>query len=372
MEAGATKAEAEAILGCTGASTEGRSDPPPMARAGYHQPSRPAAQGFQSPAAAARIVTANDRADRVRGAPQAIRGQDICPGSGAAQGSSGVQASCPRSGAAQGSSNVQASCPGSGSAQGSPGVQASCPGSGSAQGSPGVQASCPGSGAAQGSSGVQASCPGSGSAQGSPGAQASCPGSGSPRFARRAGKLPRFRLRTRLARRAGKLPRFRRRARFVNVQASCPGSGAAQGSSGVPASCPGSGTIPGSIDVTTARRDQVKVIRVRRSAGEYFGVAQDKARVDEAATDPSAQYRAEGKGVVSVRSAGSDDLCYETPVPEPIGFRPCPAPVSQDPSPEPLGFRPHPASGDPDSLDEAGKVKPGLNNLGARPDHLST
>ena len=34
MEAGATKEEAETILGCTGASKEGRSDPPPLARAG--------------------------------------------------------------------------------------------------------------------------------------------------------------------------------------------------------------------------------------------------------------------------------------------------------------------------------------------------
>ena len=35
MEAGATKEEAEAILGCTGAAKEGRPEPPPLARAGY-------------------------------------------------------------------------------------------------------------------------------------------------------------------------------------------------------------------------------------------------------------------------------------------------------------------------------------------------
>ena len=93
MEAGATKeeAEAEAILGCTGAAGEGRSDPPPLARAGYHRPSRPATQGFQGPAVAARIVNADDRANRVHNAAPRIAGAaQVLPlasahGSGAAQ-----------------------------------------------------------------------------------------------------------------------------------------------------------------------------------------------------------------------------------------------------------------------------------------------
>ena len=92
MEAGATKEEAEAILNCTGAAKEGRSDPPPMARSGYHRPSRPATQAFQGPAVAARIVHANDRATRVLGAVPGATGSGAVPGatgSGAAPGATG-------------------------------------------------------------------------------------------------------------------------------------------------------------------------------------------------------------------------------------------------------------------------------------------
>ena len=80
MEAGATKEEAEAILSCTGASREGRADPPPLARAGLHRPSRPAAQGFQGPAVAARIVNTEDRANRVAGALQDHRNRQAPSG----------------------------------------------------------------------------------------------------------------------------------------------------------------------------------------------------------------------------------------------------------------------------------------------------
>ena len=93
MEAGATKEEAEAILSCAGAAKEGRSDAPPMARAGYHRPSRPATQAFQGPAIAARIVNADDRANRVLGA--AGPGLSAAPGatgSGAVPGATGLSA----------------------------------------------------------------------------------------------------------------------------------------------------------------------------------------------------------------------------------------------------------------------------------------
>ena len=92
MEAGASKEEAEAILGCTGASKEGRA------------PSRPAAQGFQGPAVAARIVHANDRADRARGAEQGVRPTGTpaaMPGSGIAQALAGTPSAMPGSGIAQ-------------------------------------------------------------------------------------------------------------------------------------------------------------------------------------------------------------------------------------------------------------------------------
>ena len=100
MEAGATKAEAEAIL--EGPQLKEDRTLRLLLGQAIIGPSRPAAQGFQGPPVAARIVTANDRADWARGAPRVIRGQDVFPGSGSAQGSSGVPASCPGSGSAQG------------------------------------------------------------------------------------------------------------------------------------------------------------------------------------------------------------------------------------------------------------------------------
>ena len=109
MEAGATKEEAEAILECTGAAREGRAEPPPMARAGHHRPSRPAAQGFQGPAVAARLVHANDRANRV---PNAAQG---APGPGVGQGAFHAGA---LQGAVQGALGPGA---GQGAAQGAPG-----------------------------------------------------------------------------------------------------------------------------------------------------------------------------------------------------------------------------------------------------------
>ena len=114
MEAGATKEEAEAILGCTGAAMEGRAEPPPLARAGHHRPSRPAAQAFQGPAVAARIVHANDRADRVRGAAQGATGSGTGRGAsstGAAQGATG-------SGTGQGASSTGAAQGATGSGTG--------------------------------------------------------------------------------------------------------------------------------------------------------------------------------------------------------------------------------------------------------------
>ena len=75
MEAGASKEEAEAILGCT------RPDGPAQARAGFHRPSRPIAPA--RPAAAARIVRAPDRAGRI---------QEGARGSGTAQGIPGQEA----------------------------------------------------------------------------------------------------------------------------------------------------------------------------------------------------------------------------------------------------------------------------------------
>ena len=71
MDAGASKEEAEAILGCTRAQFDGRSDAPPLARAGFHRPSRPIAP--ERPATAARLVKASDRANWVReGIPEAV------------------------------------------------------------------------------------------------------------------------------------------------------------------------------------------------------------------------------------------------------------------------------------------------------------
>ena len=106
MEAGATKEEAEAILGCTGAVTEGRPEPPPLARSGLHRPSRPAAQGFQGPAVAARIVRTDDRAARVLNAV-GVPGRGAA-GLGATQGAAGSGAgqgvSC--SGIAQGAADL--------------------------------------------------------------------------------------------------------------------------------------------------------------------------------------------------------------------------------------------------------------------------
>ena len=64
MEAGASKEEAEAILGCTRAELDGRPDGPAQARAGYHRPSRPIAPA--RPATAARLVRAPDRANSGR------------------------------------------------------------------------------------------------------------------------------------------------------------------------------------------------------------------------------------------------------------------------------------------------------------------
>ena len=95
MEAGATKDEAETILSCTGAATEGRPEPPPLARSGYNRPSRPAAP--LRIAEAARIVRVPDRADRVRHMPGPSQGVQ-----GATTGSLGIQDAAARSQGVQG------------------------------------------------------------------------------------------------------------------------------------------------------------------------------------------------------------------------------------------------------------------------------
>ena len=64
MEAGASKEEAEAILGCTNAEKDGRSDGPAQARAGFQRPSRRIAP--ERPATAARLVRVPDRANLIR------------------------------------------------------------------------------------------------------------------------------------------------------------------------------------------------------------------------------------------------------------------------------------------------------------------
>ena len=75
MEAGASKKEAEAILGCTRAELDGRPDGPAQARAGYQRPSRPIAPA--RPATAARLVRAPDRANRFQ---EGVQGFNPAPG----------------------------------------------------------------------------------------------------------------------------------------------------------------------------------------------------------------------------------------------------------------------------------------------------
>ena len=95
MEAGASKEEAEAILGCTRAESDGRPDGPAQARAGFHRPSRPIAPA--RPAAAARMVQAPDRAGRIQegaqgsGTARGIQGQEGTQGSGTARGIPGQE-----------------------------------------------------------------------------------------------------------------------------------------------------------------------------------------------------------------------------------------------------------------------------------------
>ncbi len=84
MEAGASKEEAEAILGCTRAGTDGRPDGPAQARAGFHRPSRPIAPA--RPATAARIARAPDRASRIQEGAQGPCTAPSIPGQEGAQG----------------------------------------------------------------------------------------------------------------------------------------------------------------------------------------------------------------------------------------------------------------------------------------------
>ena len=343
MEAGASKEEAEAILGCTGASQERRSDPPPVARAGHHRPSRPAAQGFQGPAVAARIVHANDRAARV---PEAWRG---------AQASAGANANMPGSGVAQAVTGAQASTgadanmPGSGVAQAVTGAQASAgananmPGSGVAQAVTGAQASTgadanmPGSGVAQAVTGAQASTgadanmPGSGVAQAVTGAQA-----------------------------------------FAGANANMPGSGVAQAVTGAQAFVGASANVPGSGVAQDSVSSQSRLL-VSASASRSLPVAlRSEAGVPCSGTQPvdggsrgvtpdnheriravkGAYHRTKGKveispslGVSSVPPKERSNACSEpsnvVPSP-PLRFRPDGEPPSLAIEPEPLRFRPNP------------------------------
>ena len=139
MEAGATKTieEAEAILSCASSAKDGRPQPPPLARSGYHRPSRPAAP-LRS-AEAATIARAPDRADRVR----EMGGQGVGAVPGAVAGSQGQ-------GAAQGLQGAQ----GQGAAQVQPkalqGAVAGSQGQGAAQGLRDAIAGSQGRGAVQG------------------------------------------------------------------------------------------------------------------------------------------------------------------------------------------------------------------------------
>ena len=148
MEAGASKEEAEAILGCTNAELEGRPDGPAQARAGYQRPSRPIAPA--RPAAAARLVRAPDRATLIGENHPRPDAQVDASGSGAAQGRPDAQVDASGSGAAQGRPGAQVDASGSGAAQGRPDAQVDASGSGAAQGRPDVQVSASSPGIAQG------------------------------------------------------------------------------------------------------------------------------------------------------------------------------------------------------------------------------
>ena len=185
MEAGATKEEAEAILNCTGAAKEGRSDPPPMARSGYHRPSRPATQAFQGPAVAARIVHANDRATRVLDAVPGATGSGAvlgATGSGTVPGATGSGAvpGATGSGAVPGAtgSSVVPGATGSGAVPGATGssVVPGATGLGAAPGATGssVVPGATGLGAAPGATGsrVAPGATGSGAVSGATGSRA--------------------------------------------------------------------------------------------------------------------------------------------------------------------------------------------------------